>query len=190
MMRGAGTVPGGGARNLQQLLSGIVDAPADVAVSDLTLDSREVTPGALFLACRGQSRGYARHGFVFAAQASERGARAVVYETPAAGEPRALEAAARLLQRIRQRAGQDEEQIVVAVPNLRAHLGVIADRLFGQPSLALYVVGVTGTNGKTTCAWLIAQAQTCHQRAARRPILAPRLWPHRCSAISGYTHHF
>ncbi len=93
-------------------------------------------------------------------------ARAVVYETPAADEARALEAAARLLQRIRQRAGQDEEQIVVAVPNLRAHLGLIADRFFGQPSQALHVVGVTGTNGKTTCAWLIAQALSLCGRPA------------------------
>jgi UDP-N-acetylmuramoyl-L-alanyl-D-glutamate--2,6-diaminopimelate ligase len=167
MMHGTGTVPGGGARSLRQLLSGIVDAPAGVAVSDLTLDSREVTPGALFLACRGQRRGTGRHGIEFAAQAAERGARAVVYETPAASEPRALEAAARLLQRIRQRAGQDEEQFVVAVPDLRAHLGLIADRFFGQPSQALHVVGVTGTNGKTTCAWLIAQALSrCGRPAA------------------------
>ncbi|MGC1456670.1 MAG: UDP-N-acetylmuramoyl-L-alanyl-D-glutamate--2,6-diaminopimelate ligase [Steroidobacteraceae bacterium] len=152
---------------LQQLLSGIVDLPSNVAISDVTLDSRDVTPGALFLACRGQSRGSGRHGIEFAAQASERGARAVVYETPAASEPRALEAAARLLQRIRQRAGQDEEQIVVAVPDLRAHLGVIADRFFGQPSQAMHVVGVTGTNGKTTCAWLIAQALSrCGRPAA------------------------
>ncbi len=167
MMPGAGSMVGGGARSLRQLLSGIVDAPEDVAVSDLTLDSREVTPGSLFLACRGQLRGNGRHGIEFAAQASERGARAVVYETPAAGETRAQEAAARLLQRVRQRAGQDEEQFVVAVPDLRAHLGVIADRFFGQPSQALHVVGITGTNGKTTCAWLIAQALSrCGRPAA------------------------
>lgn len=167
MMQGTGSTAGGGARSLRQLLSGIVDAPDDVAVSDLTLDSREVTPGALFLACRGQLRGNGRHGVEFAAQASERGARAVVFETPAAGETRAQEAAARLLQRVRQRAGQDEDQFVVAVPDLRAHLGVIADRFFGEPSQALHVVGVTGTNGKTTCAWLIAQALSrCGRPAA------------------------
>jgi UDP-N-acetylmuramoyl-L-alanyl-D-glutamate--2,6-diaminopimelate ligase len=153
-------------RTLQQLLSGIVDAPADLMVSDVTLDSREVTPGALFLACRGHAQGSGRHGVEYAAQAAERGARAVVYETPATGETRALEAAARLLQRIRQRAGQDEEQFVVAVPDLRQHLGVIADRFFGEPSQALHVVGVTGTNGKTTCAWLIAQALSLCGRPA------------------------
>ncbi len=80
--------------------------------------------------------------------------------------PRALEAAARLLQRVRQRAGQDEDQFVVAVPDLRVHLGCIADRFFGQPSQALHVVGVTGTNGKTTCAWLIAQALSLCGRPA------------------------
>ncbi len=155
-----------GVRNLQQLLSGIVAAPAGITVSDVTLDSRDVTPGALFLACRGHEKGTGRHGVEFAAQASERGARAVIYETPRANETRALEAAARFLQRIRQRADQDEEQFVIAVPDLQAYLGTIADRFFGQPSRALQVVGVTGTNGKTTCAWLIAQALTLCGRPA------------------------
>lgn len=160
----------GGTRALRHLLSGIVDAPDDIMVTDVTLDSREVRPGALFLACRGRGhgndQGNIRHGIEFAAQAAERGARAVIYETPDAGETRALEAASRLLQRVRQRAGQDEDQFVVAVPDLRVHLGSIADRFFGQPSQALHVVGVTGTNGKTTCAWLIAQALTLCGRPA------------------------
>jgi len=144
--------------SLRELLSGIVDAPGDVTVSDVTLDSREVTPGALFLACRGHQQGNARHGVEFAAQAAARGARAVVYETPAADETRALEAAASLR--------RQAQQFVVAVPDLRAHLGVIADRFFGKPSAALHVVGVTGTNGKTTCAWLIAQALSLCARPA------------------------
>jgi UDP-N-acetylmuramoyl-L-alanyl-D-glutamate--2,6-diaminopimelate ligase len=172
----------GGARALRHLLSGIVDAPDDIMVTDVTLDSREVRPGALFLACRGHGKQQQRHGIEFAAQAAERGARAVLYETPAAGETRALEAAARLLQRVRQRAGQDEDQFVVAVPDLRAHLGRIADRFFGEPSQALHVVGVTGTNGKTTCAWLIAQALAlCGRPAAYIGTLgygaAGALWP-------------
>jgi UDP-N-acetylmuramoyl-L-alanyl-D-glutamate--2,6-diaminopimelate ligase len=151
--------------SIQSLLSGIVAAPADISISDVTLDSREVTPGALFLACRGHDQGHARHGVEFAAQASARGARAVIFETPGAGEPRAQEAAARLLQRVRQRPGE-EELFVVAVPELRAHLGTIADRFFGQPSQALHVIGVTGTNGKTTSAWLIAQALSLCERPA------------------------
>jgi UDP-N-acetylmuramoyl-L-alanyl-D-glutamate--2,6-diaminopimelate ligase len=163
---GAGV--GVGTQVLSHLFAGIVATP-DITVSDLTLDSREVTPGALFLACRGRDPGSgqgARHGVEFAAQAAERGARAVVYETPTGDETRAQEAASRLLQRVRQRAGQDDEQFVVAVPDLRSHLGLIADRFFGQPSQALQLVGVTGTNGKTTCAWLIAQALSLCGRPA------------------------
>ena len=53
---------------LQQLLSGIVEVPADVEIGDLTLDSREVKLGDLFLACRGHARGNGRHGIEFAAQ--------------------------------------------------------------------------------------------------------------------------
>jgi UDP-N-acetylmuramoyl-L-alanyl-D-glutamate--2,6-diaminopimelate ligase len=166
MMPAAAATYRGGVRALRHLLSGIVEAPDDVMVTDVTLDSREVKPGALFLACRGHVGGNGQHGVEFAAQAVERGASAVVYETPSAGELRAVEAAARLLQRVRQRGGQDEAQFVAAVPNLRTHLGVIADRFFGQPSQAMHVVGVTGTNGKTTCAWLIAQALSLCGRPA------------------------
>jgi UDP-N-acetylmuramoyl-L-alanyl-D-glutamate--2,6-diaminopimelate ligase len=56
---------------------------------------------------------------------------------------------------------------VAAVPALSAHVGEIADRFFGAPSQALTVAGITGTNGKTTCAWLLAQAlEHCRRRAA------------------------
>ena len=54
-----------------------------------------------------------------------------------------------------------------AVPALSAQVGTIADRFFGAPSQALTVAGITGTNGKTTCAWLLAQALThCRRPAA------------------------
>jgi UDP-N-acetylmuramoyl-L-alanyl-D-glutamate--2,6-diaminopimelate ligase len=46
----------------------------------------------------------------------------------------------------------------IEVPNLRATAGIIADRFFGAPSRALAVVGVTGTNGKTSVTHLVAQA--------------------------------
>ncbi|HTY50238.1 MAG TPA: UDP-N-acetylmuramoyl-L-alanyl-D-glutamate--2,6-diaminopimelate ligase, partial [Steroidobacteraceae bacterium] len=49
---------------------------------------------------------------------------------------------------------------VAGLPQLRGHLGQIADRFFGQPSRALWIAGITGTNGKTTCAYLLAQAFT------------------------------
>ena len=64
------------ARSLAQLTAGFAAVPAEVLVSDVTLDSRAATPGALFLACRGRTH----HGIEFAADAVARGARAVLYE--------------------------------------------------------------------------------------------------------------
>jgi len=116
-------------------------------VSDVTADSRAVTPGALFLACRGRTH----HGMRFAAEALRRGARAVLYEPD----------------------GMDADSLprpapgifVAGLANLGERAGAIADRFFGAPTAALTVAGITGTNGKTTCAWLLAQAL----EAAGRP---------------------
>ena len=125
-------------RGLAELVAGFAVAPPEVRVSDVTLDSRAVTPGALFLACRGR----AHHGLEFAAEAVARGARSVLYDPAGAAPPPALPAGTLLL----------------AVPELAARAGLIADRFFGAPSQRLTVAGITGTNGKTTCAWLLAQA--------------------------------
>jgi UDP-N-acetylmuramoyl-L-alanyl-D-glutamate--2,6-diaminopimelate ligase len=132
---------------LSELTAGLVDAPAALEICDVTLDSRAATPGALFLACRGRDR----HGSEFAGEAVARGARAVLYE-PSTG-------AAALVQAGLEAFGVSSREIfVAAVPQLSRHVGVIADRFFGQPSQSLTVAGITGTNGKTTCAWLLAQA--------------------------------
>jgi UDP-N-acetylmuramoyl-L-alanyl-D-glutamate--2,6-diaminopimelate ligase len=132
-------------RSLTALTDGMVEVPADVTVSDLTLDSRAVTAGSLFLACRGRTS----HGLTFAPEAIARGARAVLYEredAPAAPPSSAT-------------------TFVAPVSGLTQHVSLIADRFFGSPSQSLTVAGITGTNGKTTCAWLLAQALT----ACRRP---------------------
>ena len=127
-------------RPLAELTLGLIEAPADLRVSDVTLDSREASPGALFLACRG----HLRHGLQFTAEAVSRGARAVLYEPD---EDHPIE------------APQLGSGVFVApLPQLSRCAGVIADRFFGHPSRALEVAGITGTNGKTTCAWLLAQA--------------------------------
>jgi len=147
------TLPTRGAR-LAELTAGIAATPASPAaleVSDVTLDSRAVRPGALFLACRGRGR----HGAAFADEAVARGARAVLYE-PAPGALEAIEGALR-----RPSGGPDDgphEVFVAAVAELSRHAGAIADRFFGRPSQALRIAGITGTNGKTTSAWLLAQA--------------------------------
>ncbi|HEY6452078.1 MAG TPA: UDP-N-acetylmuramoyl-L-alanyl-D-glutamate--2,6-diaminopimelate ligase [Steroidobacteraceae bacterium] len=132
-------------RPLKAVLGGLVDVPESLEVSDLTQDSREVTPGAAFLACRGGTH----HGVEFAPAAAAAGARAILWEpAPGVSAPRV-----------------DASIVVRAVPNLRSQLGYIADRFFDAPSASLTVAGITGTNGKTTCAWLLAQAL---ERTGRR----------------------
>ncbi|MGH8303628.1 MAG: UDP-N-acetylmuramoyl-L-alanyl-D-glutamate--2,6-diaminopimelate ligase [Steroidobacteraceae bacterium] len=136
---------------LAELAAGLVEAPAGIEISDLTLDSRAVGPGALFLACRG----HGRHGAEFTGEALARGARAVLYESsPGASEW--VEAGLRGL--ARDESSGPRDAFVAPVPELSRHAGTIADRFFGRPSQSLTVAGITGTNGKTTCAWLLAQA--------------------------------
>ena len=145
---------------LAELTAGLAPAPAGLEVSDVTLDSRAASPGALFLACRG----HGRHGAQFAGEALARGARAVLYE-PSPGAQELVQAGVRGL--ARDRGGACAEAFVAPVEQLSRHAGVIADRFFGRPSEMLTVAGITGTNGKTTCAWLLAQALGhCHRPAA------------------------
>jgi UDP-N-acetylmuramoyl-L-alanyl-D-glutamate--2,6-diaminopimelate ligase len=123
---------------LSWLLEGIADIPATAArVSDMTLDSREVRPGSLFLALAGGRT----HGLEFAAEAAARGAAAVLWEPAADVLPPALPA----------------EVFAAPVPGLKFLAGRIADRFFGSPSSSLRITGITGTNGKTTSAYLLAQ---------------------------------
>lgn len=129
---------------LSGLLAGIAKVTRDAVFADLTLDSRAVQPGSLFLACQGRRS----HGLQYLETALERGATGVLWE-PAPG----VRAPALPL-----------PVIGAAVPGLGGLAGQIADRFFGEPSAALDITGITGTNGKTTCAWLLAQALTASGR--------------------------
>jgi UDP-N-acetylmuramoyl-L-alanyl-D-glutamate--2,6-diaminopimelate ligase len=102
----------------------------------ITSDSRAVEPGVAFAAYPGASR----DGRTFIPDAVQRGAGAVLWE----------------------RLGFDWDASI-AVPNqpvegLKHNLGSIADFIYGSPSRALWTIGVTGTNGKTSCTQWIAQA--------------------------------
>jgi UDP-N-acetylmuramoyl-L-alanyl-D-glutamate--2,6-diaminopimelate ligase len=129
------------------LLGGAIDVPESVEIMDLTLDSRTVRPGAAFLACRGHEQ----HGLIYAQQAAAAGARAILWEPAPGVTPPRL----------------DSQVLLVAVPDLRQQAGFIADRFFSAPSAQLAVAGITGTNGKSTCAWLLADALSrCGKPAA------------------------
>ena len=120
---------------LAELLRGFADAPA-IAIGRLSSDSRSLRPGDLFLACGGDNN----HGLDFISDAVTAGVAAIAWDSSTADAP-----------------ATEVGVPMVAVPDLVSHLGEIANRFYGRPSESLHVVGVTGTNGKTTVAWLIAQ---------------------------------
>lgn len=108
-------------------------AGAEVRVRQLCFDSRCVEPGAVFFAVKGS--GVDGHAFI--PQAVAAGARAVVCERmPAESERRT-------------------DVCYVQVPDSAAALGQAASIYYGRPSEKLVLVGVTGTNGKTTIATLL-----------------------------------
>ncbi len=124
--------------DLRLLFPGLTPAPPPVDVTDVTTHSAEVVPGGLFLACSG-TRG---HGLRFLEDALKRGPRAVAWEPQGTPATPQLPAAV----------------CAFPVPGLRQRLGDIANRFFAGPSAEMTIAGITGTNGKTTVAWLLAQA--------------------------------
>ena len=128
---------------MRTLLEGITMVPAagpDPEIRGLSMDSRVLDPGELFLACRGG----AVHGAAYLGEALERGAAAGLVEAPVPAGT------------VLDWPGLP----VLEVPRLGALAGALAHRFYGKPSDTLRVIGVTGTNGKTTVAHLVAQALT------------------------------
>ena len=119
---------------LARLLPDIADV-GDIAVSGLVLDSRDVRPGDAFVCVAG----FGAHGLNFVEQARANGAVAILYDHPAP-------------------AGLAVPADAIAVPGLRARMGALADQFHGQPSRSMTMVGVTGTNGKTSTVQLLGQA--------------------------------
>ncbi len=121
---------------LSKLLAGFAFAP-ELEVTGVETDSRRVTPGDAFLAVRGVGS----HGLSYVETALANGAAAVVWEpAPGIAEP------------------DDLPVPQVAVAHLSKLVGAIAARYHDEPASKLFCVGVTGTDGKTSTAWLIAQA--------------------------------
>ena len=137
------------AHTLSGLLRGFdgVHIAEDINVTGLALDSRKVQAGDLFMAVAGTRT----HGLQHARQALVLGAVAVVWE-PVCGDASLDEAAALL------------PVPVIAVPDLGQQVGLIADRFYGHPSRGLFTIGVTGTDGKTSCSHFIAQALNSDDR--------------------------
>jgi len=130
---------------LAQLQSNGVEGPitgsATRTVSGVQHDSRQVTGGDLFVAVPGETH----DGVSFVDDALERGAVAVMAE--------------QLL---------DHDIPQITVPDARIGLGRAAELVYGAPTSALHTVAITGTNGKTTTAYLVKQAL---EGASARPAL-------------------
>ena len=124
---------------LSQLLAGLADISVgdDVTVTGIKLDSREVLTGDLFIALPGTKQ----HGNTYIEEAVRLGAAAVVYDA-ATDLP----------------ASTDADIPLIKVTEIAQQAGIIASRFYNQPSNAMTVTGITGTNGKTTCSVLLAQA--------------------------------
>lgn len=110
------------------LLPVTVSGDDSMEITGLTADSRQVKPGYLFVCLTG----YTVDGHTFAAQAVKNGAVAVLSEQDL-----------------------DVPATIVKVPDTRRAMAMLADRIFGSPTKKVKVIGVTGTNGKTTTTHLI-----------------------------------
>ncbi|HET9679913.1 MAG TPA: UDP-N-acetylmuramoyl-L-alanyl-D-glutamate--2,6-diaminopimelate ligase [Gammaproteobacteria bacterium] len=127
---------------LPRLLQGLMDVTnvPSIEVTHIALDSREVQPDGVFLACRGLTS----HGLDYLHQALRLGAKVVLWE-PVDNSPQPV---------------FPSTVTAIAVPDLAKKVGQIAARFYGEPANSLRVTGITGTNGKTSCAHLLAQALT------------------------------
>jgi len=121
---------------LSELLAGVADVATDVKVGGLALDSRRVKEGDLFIALSGTQT----QGHLYIEAAINAGAVAVLFDSSVASQVASLAVPA------------------IAINDLTHTVGSIAERFFGEPSRELFIVGVTGTNGKTSCSHFLAQA--------------------------------
>jgi UDP-N-acetylmuramoyl-L-alanyl-D-glutamate--2,6-diaminopimelate ligase len=138
----------GGALNmpkLSELLAGLgqIHEEEECTVSGIALDSRKVGYGDIFLACDGGQS----HGMDYIDEVLAKRPVAVLWEpSDRVADPESFP--------------MRDSVIYIAVPNLSHHIGVIASRFYGHPSKNLTMIGVTGTDGKTSCSHFIAQALT------------------------------
>jgi len=124
---------------LKQLIDGIeiVDfqGDPDLEITNIAYDSRAIGPSALFVALKG----HAEDGHHFIGDAISKGALALVLELP-----------------LRPRAFPNENGVaMIQVPDSREALSRIAVRFFDSPFKQMNLIGITGTNGKTTTAYLL-----------------------------------
>ncbi len=133
------------ALTLHALLDGLVDnsvlaAVADIPVAGITQDSRQVGNNDVFIAVRGVTS----HGLQFVEQAVRSGASVVLWDAADSMHTEVLDAF-------------DDAVQCLQIDELQSKTGEIASRFYSHPSRDLYLVGVTGTDGKTSISHFLAQ---------------------------------
>lgn len=131
-------------RQLRALLAPWLEVPPerDRVINQISLDSRELGAGGLFAAVAGSRT----HGLDYVEQAVARGAAAVLWEPAQVDAERARALCA------------ERDVPLLALEGLGQQLSAIAARFYGAPSRSLRVLGVTGTDGKTSVSQFLAQA--------------------------------
>ena len=123
---------------LSKLLTGFAVVEHDIEFTHIALDSRKIKTGDLFFALAGSQQ----HGLQFAEQVQQLGAMAIVYDPANQGVSLAKNI---------------KDLPLYRVEGLAEKLGEIAARFYDYPSVQLNVIGITGTNGKTSCSQFLAQ---------------------------------
>ena len=121
---------------LKEVETKSIDGPVDRVIHSLQYDSRRVETNDVFFAWKGERT----DGHQYIAEVCDKGAAAVVYENPAFAGHRG--------------------STFIEVKNARRSMADMSANFFGRPDRALKIVGVTGTNGKTTTAFIIKQLLT------------------------------
>jgi UDP-N-acetylmuramoyl-L-alanyl-D-glutamate--2,6-diaminopimelate ligase len=136
---------------LHQLLAGLsaaqISGPTDIEITSIAHDSRMVQPGSLFIAING----FHTDGRTFIPQALARGAAAVVVEQPGTGN---WELGIGNRNNSQYLVPNPQSPTIVVVQNTRTALAPIAAAFYDHPGAAMRVVGITGTDGKTTTTFL------------------------------------
>ena len=124
---------------LREWLEPWLDIDSNLEVLGLSLNSHEIIEGSVFIALNGAKQ----HGLGYASQAIENGAVAILFDSQDA--------------HIAEMYFDMSKTVAIAIPDLLQNLGEMAARFYQYPSQSMTVIGITGTNGKTSCSQFLSQ---------------------------------
>ena len=134
-------------------------------IRSIAVDSRKVVPGSLFLALPGTKT----HGFQFIGDAIKSGAKAILVPHEYSEKAKAI---------------IPEDVALISVEDIKRVAGKVISSFFDEPSSKLEVIGITGTNGKTTCSYLIeAILKAYGKKTAVSGTICQRIGDHETTSV-------